>query len=90
MTDTKLGKNFRLVQKVVFFFKFKKIMKRQNLRKPNAFWSDGFKSAAEIEKTGTNSNFLNDTSNFRTSDLDRLSKSGLRSVKNSIPETFYC
>ena len=53
-------------------------MKRKNLRKPSAFWSNGFKSAAEIEKTGTNTNILNDTSNFRTSDLDRLSKSGFK------------
>ena len=58
-------------------------MKRQNLRKPNAFWSNGFKSAAEIEKTGTNSNILNDTSYFRTSDLDRLSKSGLTLTRPS-------
>ena len=56
-------------------------MKRKNLRKPSASWSNGFKSAAEIEKTGTKlyyTNILNDTSNFRTSDLDRLSKSGFK------------
>ena len=44
-------------------------MKRKNLRKPSAFWSNGFKSAAEIEKTGTYTNILNDTSNSHCSKI---------------------